>query len=205
MTLLWTLLLGLLVFVLGLLLVPLRMAVRGDLRLGEVDNAGVAGEVLLSWAWGLMSVQLLAGQPIWLRVCGLRILKLRAPRLRRDKKKKKRKKKAKKPRKKGVRWALSNRRLLVHMARRLLATLHLSGQLSGRLGGGDPAHTAGLHLLMMQSTAWLPSLAIDVNADYVDEVIELEAMFGSWFVPGHIAAVAIGFLLRGDTRRVLLA
>ena len=85
----------------------------------------------------------------------------------------------------------------------MLSTLHLTGQVKGSLGLGDPADTAWLAVLLMQLESRFERFRWAVQIDYTDEVIDLNGRIQAWLVPGQLILVGLALFLRRDVRMAL--
>jgi hypothetical protein len=94
--------------------------------------------------------------------------------------------------------------LAVWMAARLLGALHLSLRLRGRLGTGDPADTVAL-VGLLQAARALPGVQLEVEIDWLDEVLEGEAEGSARVWLAEVLAVAALLLLRREHRSALWA
>lgn len=190
-----------------LLVVLMPLGLRASGAVGMDAPWGVTGELNVRWAWGLLGVRVARGEGAQLLLLGFGVARVRGAASEEKREKKKEKKRARKERKKGrrrkrgVRWALGNRRLFA----RLLRGLHLRGALRGTIGLGDPADTADVALLVRPVVEWLPWVEARLDWDYVDEVLDLEGTIQARIWPAELVAVFVTALVRGRSRRALLA
>lgn len=194
-----------------ILLVPLSLRASG-----EVDGLEVDGRAVMSWGFGFLSVRIARGGGAFY-FCGLRVARFepddeddekaqekkrkREEKKQRDKERRKEKKREKGPSRWGIRrlWAAR------HVFGRLLRTLHIRGWIGGVYGLGDPYETALTAQTLRVLNAVLPFVELDLEADYMDEALELEGELRArvWII--ETAVVAVWLLARRDTRRLLMA
>jgi len=153
-----------------------------------------------SWAWGLISVGWRTDTGGEVRILGLRVARLSRDGRAEDKKKKERKKKGKKY---GARWALRHRRTMLGLLGRLFRALRLRLAVAGALGLGDPADTAILAELLRLAQHKLPGATLEIDIDYLDELLVLEGkVIGRvWLL--HLAGIALWELRRQEVRQML--
>ncbi|MCA9562143.1 MAG: hypothetical protein KC561_01580 [Myxococcales bacterium] len=202
----------------ALLLVVVLVPISAEVR-GEIEGLSANGDARVMWGAGLVSVRVARGEGGQLRLLGLPVFRFRMEKkpvsketlaLKKDRAKRRAAQKAEKREKaiakgkppRGFRWALRNWRLF----RRLLATLRLRGHLVGLIGTGDPADTA---LVVFRVFAPLNRRGrrfdIDVQPDYVDEVVELEGAVQLRFWPMAAVGVLLSTLINTESRRALLS
>jgi hypothetical protein len=202
-------LLWLLVVVAGLLVLLLVMPLRFGAR-GAIDEAdGLSWQGRVAWGFGLVTFRavpdgmtlFILGIPIWRRRPG--------GRRRKPERKKEKPDKQRKPRKpksgRGLRWLLLRRRLLLAIAGRYLRALHLEGRIEGLVGLPDPDQTARLHQLLVALDAALPAGFLDIEVDWVEEVVALRGRLEGWVWPLQIAGITLALFLDAKTRRALRA
>jgi hypothetical protein len=198
-------LLALLALVLLVVALPFRASARGAALDGELS-----GSLRVDWAFGLLGLEL-APEGAAVRVAGLTIFRSRrSARWQRERQ-------ARSPGgdddgqgEEGgggmakLRAALRNRRPLFRMAARLLGALHLGLRLRGRVGTGDPADTVVL-VGLLQAARALPGVQLEVEIDWLDEVLEGEAEGSARVWLAEVLAVAALLLLRREHRSALRA
>ena len=184
-----------------LALVVLALPFHGGVR-GRVVEGELTGVVQIAWAFGLLSAELV-GDLAWLRVAGLRLVRLRRGRgrpRRRDRL----------PREgagRAVAKARSGARsmgTLLRLAARLARTLHLRLWLRGRVGTGDPGDTAALAGLV-RAARELPGVDAELEVDWLDEVLEVEGEGSARVWAPELLAVAGLLLARRENRAAVWA
>jgi len=206
LSILWWLFVILGSLLLALLVTPLRARVQGRLSLEGLD-----GRMGFDWAFGLVSVKARAGHGARLYMLGLPIHPLLLGKKQASEKKKKGKKqqqtqKIHKTKKSSTSFGSiwQHRRSLLRALGRLLGTLHIRGQLRGRLGLEDPADTAELWGRLQAAQALSPrGFRLDVEPGFVEEELDLEGALSAWLVPIHVAGVAIALLFTKPIRQAL--
>lgn len=211
----WTLL-GLLALLLALLLLfialPFHLRARAAVD-SEQDEPrlplGAMAWVRASWGWFVLAISWSSDTGGEVRVFGLRVA--RFPGEEDDPGEKKRKKEEKKAKKKekeksgkyGPRWAMRHRRTLLGILVRLLRALRLRLAVAGALGLGDPADTVLAAELLRFAEANLPGTALDIEIDYLDEVVVLAGAVSGRIWLLHLAGICLWELRRRDVRRML--
>lgn len=127
-----------------------------------------------------------------------------------EKRKKKRKSKSKNKRNKPKGSTLAQlwhngRRVMPPMVARGLRALHPHLYVGGTVGLGDPA-SAGLMLTSVHQIDHLITdrVKIDIRDDFLEDSTQLFGRLRAWIVPAEIALVLIVWMVRSDTRRMLL-
>ena len=157
-----------------------------------------------SWAWGVFSVSWGTEAGGEVRILGLRVARLSGDRDPERKSKKKDKKESKKKDNKyGARWAMQNRRTLLGLLGRLFRALRLRLAMAGALGLGDPADTVILAELLRLAGNELPGATLDIEVDYLDELLVLDGELTGRIWLLHLAAMAVWELRRREVRRLL--
>lgn len=206
---------------LALLALPFHVRARG-----ELSEERMAARLDGSWGWGLLGLRWRPGRSDpRLYLLGLRIYRIDVEQLRRDedrrrarreKKERRRqdrraskhKKRARRARdrargrgQRGLRWFVSHRRTIYDVIARLLRTLRFRLHLRGTLGLDDPADTAQL-FAVLQLMSRLP-VELDIQANYLEEQIDLEGDSSARVWLGLVLLVALSLLLRRDVWRLL--
>ena len=177
-----------------LLLVPIQLRVRGDLR-----DATLSGQAEGRWGWGLVSVRIGADRTATLHLMGIRIYRLK-PRDRRPPPKPARARK-----RGGMKWLIQYRRVLWRLMARLAGTLRLQARITGELGLDDPAATALLVQLLWELNDRLERVTLEVHPDYLDETFSVAGEARALLWPLHVGLVLLGALLQRETREMLRA
>ena len=199
MGILLTILLWLLILLGGLLLVLLLVPIEVRAE-GEIDGLDATGSIDIRWGWVLLGLRIARGQGAALYLLGLRVYRMS---LEGEKEKKKKDKKEKKSgKKRGARWAWRNR----HLFLRILRAFHLRGWLWGTIGTGDPADTAMIvQSIFRPIEGRFSRFHVCVEPDYLDDVLELGGAIRTIIWPLEFVAVLLVTLVRGRSRRDLLA
>ena len=185
--------------VLVVLIMPLSFRSQGSLTGFEAS-----GWIHVGWAFGALQVRAQPDKGVRLYVLGVPVHRFDVRnRAKTQKSATKKKKKSKPKTATQVRSLWHERSTLSWAAKRMLSTLHLTGQLRGRLGLGDPADTAWLAVLFMQFESRFQRFRWAVQLDYTDEVIDLNGRIGAWLVPGQFLLVGLALFLRRDVRMAL--
>ena len=192
----------------ALALVVIALPFRARAR-GAVDDGELSGAIGIDWAFGLLGVELWRGGHA-LRLAGLRVVRLRGARRGRGRDSRPARKKARdveprKARKSAVtrlRAVTASSGRLLGMAARLAGTLHLRLRGRGRLGADDPTDTAALAGLLNTARA-LPGVELEVEVDWLDEVLELtaEGLARVW-IPEVLVVAGLLFLGRENRAAV---
>lgn len=193
---------------LTLLLVPVHVRAAGEVYELEVD-----GGLVIGWGFGLLSVRVTRRAGGALYLCGVRVTRFEKKqedeekRRRREEKKreKKERRKAKRRERGGSSWGMRRAWAARHAFGQLLRTLHLRGRVEGVIGLTDPYETALALQVVRAVAAALPAFELDVDADWMDEALDLEGEVRARVWPIETLVVGLGLLLRRDTRRILLA
>ncbi len=198
-------LLVLLALALLVVALPFQASARGAAHDGELS-----GSLRVDWAFGLLGLEL-APEGSAVQVTGLTIFRSR--RLAGRRREREARSRDEDDARKGdegsggmarLRAALRNRRPLFRMAARLLGALHLGLRLRGRVGTGDPADTVVL-VGLLQAARALPGVRLEVEIDWLDEVVEGEAEGSARVWLAEVLAVAALLLLRREHRSALRA
>lgn len=196
-TVLLAILLGLAALLLLLIWVPFQVRAAGALTFESVS-----GEALAQWGWGLVQVRLSSDQGLRLRVLGLAV---RIRRRRRGASEEAPKDEAEKTRAHARRWPrLEQPGRLFRMAGRALGALHLRLCVDGVVGTGDPAQTAFLLPLLGQLER-LPGVKLDLEWDWLEERLELEAEGSARIWIAELLWTALTLILVRENRAVLRA
>ena len=176
-----------------LLLVPLDARAEGRIADGELD-----GRARVRWGGGFLSVRF-GPKGAALHLLGLRVLRLRGggPEKPRDEDE------GKPGRHRPAGWYWRHRRTLWRAGLRLLRTAHPRGRIHGRVGLGDPADDAALCAVLSGAAGRWPRLELDVDCDWVEEVVELEGSVRAIVWPLGLAVVLLVVRFSGDVRRAL--
>jgi hypothetical protein len=182
----------------ALLLLPFDVRAAGAIHDGEVD-----GQLRARWAFGLVSIRLGRGG-LRVGVLGLGwrpAARTRAPREPSERAEDR----EERPDRRvlgRLRAALRERGPLLGIARRLLAALHPRLRLAGRIGAGDPADTAALSAAL-SALARAPGVSVEVEPDWLDDVLELEARGTARVWPIEVLVTVAGILLEQGHRAAL--
>ena len=199
-TVLLAILLGLAALLLLLIWVPFQVRAAGALTFESVS-----GEALAQWGWGLVQVRLSSSEPgrgLQLRALGMAV---RIRRRRRGASEEAPKDEAEKTRAHARRWPrLEQPGRLFRMAGRALGALHLRLCVDGVVGTGDPAQTAVLLPLLEQLTR-LPGVKLDLEWDWLEERLELEAEGSARIWIAELLWTALTLILVRENRAVLRA
>lgn len=180
-----------------LLLVPLDARAEG--RIGEDV---LDGRVRVRWGGGVVSVRLSA-QGGALYLFGIRLFRLKGDRGRPRPVREPEEPRRRDKRRRRALWYWRHRRTLLRAGLRLLRAVHPRGRLSGRIGLGDPTDDAAVHGLLAWARGRWPRLALDVECDWVEEVVELEGRVRAIIWPVELLVVLLVVRLSGDVRRAL--
>jgi len=206
-------------------LVPVHLRGRGSVQGFTAD-----GVLEVSWGWGFVkfvSSRRAIGEA---RLLGLRIWRYRhkteeekeqAKKKDRENKRKKeeqRKQKKKKKKQKQMKQKKAstpesmkalgvwlNRKPLIELIRRILATLRINLAIQGRLGTGDPADTAIVITIIRQLDARIKYIRLKVEPVYEKDLLDLAGAFSGRLWLFHIVFVFIAALFNRDIRRALKA
>lgn len=183
--------------VLLLLALPLHLDVRG-----VAADEGMWGAVDARWGHVVLRIHLRSDADLRVSVLGIPF----RPRIQ-----------AKPDRKsaqpEGDRWRWPRRawaragqpRVLLRMGRRVLKALHVRLYVGGRLGLPDPADAAPVLAFVRVLGQLTPEFVLfDLKEDWLEDTTELVAHMSARLVPIELAAIGLGWILRSDTRRVLL-
>ncbi|MFO0745991.1 MAG: hypothetical protein U1F43_09995 [Myxococcota bacterium] len=194
-----------------LLVMPLRLRAEG-----AVDDEGWDGSARIAWAFGFLSLHAdvdgmafrIIGIPIMRRSwddAARRAAARKAKALSKPPKKKAAKPKPpREPRaRRGLRWFLSHRGLLAKVAGRYVRALHLRGGVDGVVGMPDPSQTASVFQVLAALDALLPDGMLDVQVDWVEEVLDLEGRLGAWLWPLEVVVISLALVLDRKTWRAL--
>lgn len=207
-------LVGMLYALLGLLLALALLPFRARVA-GAIHDGLPSGAARLDWGLWLLAVEIDTERRLTLRLAGVPLtFRLRRKgeraerRARRPREKRERKEPKEKEGRRGglerLRGALAERASFRRMAARLVRALHLRLRAAGRFGIGDPADTATLYALLTALRS-LPGVELEVELDWVDEVLELELEASARVWIAELLVVAVGLLLGRSSRRALRA
>lgn len=206
----WTLL-ALLALLALIIALPLDLQARGEVDSeAEEPRLPLAAAASLRgiWGWGLLSVGWGTEAGGEVRVLGVRVARFQGGADDEKKKEKKAKKRAKKKegmegKKYGPRWAMRHRHTMLSLLGRFVRALRLRLALGGALGLGDPADTVMLVELLRLAEQQLPGADLDIEVDYLDEILVLEGMVSGRIWLLHLAGIALWALRRRDVRLML--
>ena len=181
---------------------------------GAVDSEQEAARLPLaamayargSWAWGLLSIGWGTETGGEVRVLGIRVARLEddTDGEKKDKRReKKRKKKEEKGKKYGARWAMRHRRTMLGLLGKVFGALRLRLHVSGVLGIGDPADTVILAELLRLAESELPGASLDIQVDYLDEVLVMDGELSGRIWLLGLAGMALWELRRREVRQML--
>lgn len=200
-----------------LLIVPVQLRLAGEVD----DEEGAWWHARFAWGFVLFAFE--AGpEGGVVRLLGLRVWsgplgsdedpeKKAAKDAKREEKraKKKAKKRDKRDKKgqgeRGLVWFLFRWRLLFWIFGRFVRAFHIHGRVQGVIGLPDPDQTAQVHRVLVAADAILPEGFVDVDVDWVDEIIALRGQMGAWVCPIQVLWIGATLLLSGETRRALRA
>lgn len=180
-----------------LLLVPLDARAEGRIAEDVLD-----GRLRVRWGGGVVSVRL-SPEGGALYLFGLRLFRLPGERGEpRPQPERKERRRRGKPRRRTL-WYWRHRRTLLRAGLRLLRAVHPRGRLAGRIGLGDPTDDAAVHGLLAWARGRWSRLALDVECEWVEEVVELEGRVRAIIWPVELLVVLVLVRLSGDVRRAL--
>lgn len=178
-----------------LLILPFQVLVRGSLD----DREGFDYQLMIDWAFGLLSVRAAGDSAAALYLAGFRVwpipLKARGE---------------KKPRKKKptpftwLGWTREHFTQIRSVLNRFARASFLRGYLVGEIGLADPADTAFFGLLCRLFRARKRRFHMAVTTLYDEERIHIRANIQATLIPGYLGIFALGLL--SDKRiRVMLS
>ncbi len=197
-------LLGVLALVIAL---PLDLQARGGVDSEEDEPRyplAAAASVRAMWGWGLLSVAWGTEAGGEVRILGIRVARFQGGS---DDEKKEKKKKAKKEKKKdskySPRWAMRHRHTMLELLGRFVRALRLRLAVSGALGLGDPADTVMLVEILRLAEGQLSGADLDIDVDYLDEILVLEGVVSGRIWLAHLGGIALWELRRREVRLML--
>lgn len=203
--------LGVLLYaLLGLLLAVVLLPLRARAT-GAVHDGMPAGAASADWGFGLLGVRIdtdrrVAVRLLWLPVARFRLRAGKAGEERRREERRPKEGREAKEEQRGalrrLRGALADREAFARMAGRIVRALHLRLRAAGRVGIGDPADTVALHALL-SAAGRLPGVELEVELDWVEDVLELEAEATARIWIAELLGVVAGLLLARRNRRAL--
>jgi hypothetical protein len=180
-----------------LLVMPVQARAEGRLRDVEAD-----GRLKVRWGFGFLTLAAEPGRSPEIRLLGLRVSRLRPSRPRKAEPETPEPRKPERPAP-SVRAFWRHRRTLWHAGRRLLRTAHLRGRVEGAVGLAEPEGTAVLHGALATARATFGQPEIDVECDWVEDLIDLRGELRSLVVPAEVLGVGMALLLRRDVRKAI--
>ena len=187
-----------------LLVLPLRVHAHG-----MAGDEELWGSAELRWGPSLVMLRFHSDRGIHIKLLGIPVYRADSFPSRSKKKKGKKPKKEKARKKRSLRESLESfaedRHLLFDMAARALRALHASLYIGGRMGLADPSKTALALASIRELDRRLPeAIELDLWDDYIEDTLQLEGRLKAWLVPLEAVLIALGWLIRADSRRVLL-
>ncbi len=178
------------------LLVPIRMKVRG-----ELSNDGVDFEANGVWGFGLLRARFAsqAESGLWLLGFRLRIESWK-PMGRTRKGLRSLKQELRGNFRLGRLWKQKQRGFF--NVRAFVSVLNLRGALKGSIGFADPADTALLEIILRAAKGWLPRMRLSVRPVYMQECIDLMGFVGSTVWPVMVVWVMIRMFLAKQIRKL---
>jgi len=199
-------LVGLVALMVLVLLVPFHARARGWLHGGSA-----AGAVDIRWGAGLLALRLSSEDGLTARLLGVPLPPIRfrsgRPRSRSRDRRARGRKAGKTPqdgKRPGAAALLRHRGDLLHMALQLARPLRLRLRLAGIVGTGDPAEVA-LLAGIGRAAGGRPGVTLDLEWDWVEEVLELEGELSARIWVAHLLGVAAALWLRPENRVALRA
>lgn len=204
----------LLVLLALVLLMPIRYRAEGVASDEELSWA-----LRFGWAFGVLSLRF-GPEGTTIRLVGLPIrrkqtrdepaeddAKAAARRARRSEKRREKKERARQrpKRRRGIAWFVANRRLLLAVLRRYLRALHLRGEIRGVVGLSDPDETASLQRFLVAADHVLPAGVMQIEVDWVEEVVDLRGRAGGWVWPLQVVAITLALFVNRSAWRALRA
>lgn len=181
-----------------LLLIPLSIRINGQVG----DREGVDYELSVKWAWGVVGIDKIAGDPVRLSLLGLGVRRFSGA-ISKGKKKKPKRRSGK-----DFVWstagALKNHiPVLMHVLDQMAGAAFLNGRLMGRIGLADPADTAMLALLCQMINRRYRRFSLSLACDYDEPVVRIAASLNATMIVGYLGVVAARLMLQKRTRVML--
>lgn len=193
----WTaIIIGLLL--LALLLIPVRIRLRG---LAD-DQKGFGYQAVIDWAFGLIMVYALDGQPVSLFFLGLRVWRFSFKPWKKGKAEKKLKDKLYSARAVS-RWIQKYFRRINLIIKRFARAIFLKGYITGRIGLTDPADTAKIAFFCDRLQIREGRFQLAIACDYGHEMINMKACVQATLIIGYLGLVALRLILERETRIML--
>ncbi|MDH5490360.1 MAG: hypothetical protein OEY14_00150 [Myxococcales bacterium] len=194
-----------------LLLLPLRLLARG--AAGDEELEGLAE---LRWGPSILSLTLASGLGLRVRLLGIPVYRRRTLGSEGDAAESRGSKEDERDeRKRGSRergWSeralgiLRDRREIASMGGQALRALHPRIRVAGTVGFDNPGFTAAAVVAVRELSRVLPDrIELELQEDFLEESLQLWARMSAWVVPAQLVWIGVVWLLRADTRRVLLA
>ncbi len=192
------------ILLLGIL--PFAFRVKGGAHEGSLS-----GSIRVSWAFGLVSVQMASRGSLEWFVLGLRIAQqVRSPSSVEGDRTAAAESERPSARTGAVPWLRrlmafrGHRDHLVGMLSRLAATVRLDLVLSGTVGTGDPANDAWL-LMALRAAEELPGVRLLIDVDWLEQQVDVDMEASARVSLFHTMAVAAWLLASRPNRTALRA
>lgn len=190
-----------------LLLLPLSVLAEG-----AAGDDELWGQAELRWGYAIARLRFRSEAGLRLSLFGIPIYRADSFRARGEKKKDAEAKEKPEKEKAGKRSLIErlqrfagDRELVFAMIQRALRALHARLYVGGTLGLGDPAKTAVVLAAFREIDRRLPeAIDLDLRDEYLYDIMQLQGRFKSWLMPAELLWIALLWLARRDTRRVLL-
>jgi hypothetical protein len=198
MTVLTWIAIGIAALVLVILIVPIRIFVKGSAD----DREGIDYRLMINWAWGIFSIQATSNRPAGFYLIGLRVCHI--PLKIGKKKKSHQKPKKEKPSPlTWIEWTRGNYPRVNHVLSRFAHAGFLKGQLAGTIGLADPADAALIGLLGRLLQFQTKHLNLYLTTAYEYEIIHIKAQIQSTLIIGYLGVIALELLLDNQVRMML--
>ena len=174
---------------------PFRIGLDGEVD----DRRGLGYRLIVDWAFGLVSVIAINGEPVMICLFGLRIWKISIKSLKKEKKKKRTGKKRRSARDMFL-WTKGNFQKIAMILKRFVRAVFLKGYIVGWIGLPDPADTAQIGLLCRLLRVSKDRFRLSVNCVYDREIFNLNARVQATLIIGYLGLIALGLFLEKETR-----
>ena len=185
-------------FLLLLLWVPFRINLSGQAD----DREGSSYKLEMDWAFGLITIRLVQGEPVTLFLFGCRIWRLSIKSL-----KKEMMKKAPKKKKTSIQdialWIKRHFQQIAVILKRFARAVFLRGYFVGWIGLPDPADTARIGLLSQLMEISKERFKLTIICVYDQEIIKINGRAQITLIIGYLGLIALIQLLKKDTRLMI--
>ena len=178
-----------------LLVLPFQVILNGMVD----DREGFNYKLMLSWAFGFITVIAVNGKPITIFLFGFKIFSLSLDSWQRQKEPKKKRTSARRV----FPWIKKHYQQIAMIVKQFFRAIFLKGTIVGWIGLPDPADTARIGLLSQLMEISKERFKLTIICVYDQEIIKINGRAQITLIIGYLGLIALIQLLKKDTRLMI--